>query len=156
MRIRGFSPVQQHQPTWVVSRTLVRGRGQDAHLSANKPRGLQAARKLRTSRRENRWADKNYKKRALGKFYKTSPTGGSSHAKGIVLEKVSELSEIGGTRGCGTSRIGDVSMDAKVAKALGLEDWSWCHRRLDVWSDWRELDVGSTGGEMRGDDRHRG
>lgn len=53
-----------------------------------KPRGLQAARKLRTSRRENRWADKNYKKRALGKFYKTSPTGGSSHAKGIVLEKV--------------------------------------------------------------------
>lgn len=57
--------------------------------TANKPRGLQAARKLRTSRRENRWADKNYKKRALGKFYKTSPTGGSSHAKGIVLEKVS-------------------------------------------------------------------
>lgn len=58
-------------------------------MGSNKPRGLQAARKLRTSRRENRWADKNYKKRALGKFYKTSPTGGSSHAKGIVLEKVS-------------------------------------------------------------------
>ena len=33
-------------------------------------------------------ADKSYKKRALGNFYKTSPTGGSSHAKGIVLEKV--------------------------------------------------------------------
>ena len=33
-------------------------------------------------------ADKAYKKRALGNFYKTSPTGGSSHAKGIVLEKV--------------------------------------------------------------------
>nr|ODN92229.1 ribosomal protein S23 (S12) [Cryptococcus depauperatus CBS 7855] len=57
-------------------------------MGSNKPRGLNAARKLRTSRRENRWADKNYKKRALGKFYKTSPTGGSSHAKGIVLEKV--------------------------------------------------------------------
>lgn len=57
--------------------------------AANKPRGIQAARKLRTSRRENRWADKDYNKRALGKFYKTSPTGGSSHAKGIVLEKVS-------------------------------------------------------------------
>ena len=57
-------------------------------MSANKPRGLQAARKLRTSRRENRWADKAYKKRALGNIYKTSPTGGSSHAKGIVLEKV--------------------------------------------------------------------
>ncbi|PVF93844.1 hypothetical protein CPB86DRAFT_876829 [Serendipita vermifera] len=55
---------------------------------SNKPRGLQAARKLRISRRENRWADKAYKKRALGNVYKTSPTGGSSHAKGIVLEKV--------------------------------------------------------------------
>ncbi|TDL24201.1 ribosomal protein S12/S23 [Rickenella mellea] len=57
-------------------------------MGSNKPRGLQAARKLRTSRRENRWADKAYKKRALGNIYKTSPTGGSSHAKGIVLEKV--------------------------------------------------------------------
>jgi ribosomal protein S12 len=33
-------------------------------------------------------ADKTYKKRALGNIYRTSPTGGSSHAKGIVLEKV--------------------------------------------------------------------
>ena len=33
-------------------------------------------------------ADKAYKKRALGNTFKTSPTGGSSHAKGIVLEKV--------------------------------------------------------------------
>ncbi|GAA6007350.1 uncharacterized protein JCM10292_005503 [Rhodotorula paludigena] len=33
-------------------------------------------------------ADKNYKKRALGTAYRSSPTGGSSHAKGIVLEKV--------------------------------------------------------------------
>jgi small subunit ribosomal protein S23e len=57
-------------------------------MGSNKPRGLQAARKLRTSRRENRWADKDYNKRALGNIYKTSPTGGSSHAKGIVLEKV--------------------------------------------------------------------
>lgn len=36
----------------------------------------------------NLQADKTYKKRALGNVYKTSPTGGSSHAKGIVLEKV--------------------------------------------------------------------
>ncbi|KAI9456546.1 putative 40s ribosomal protein s23 [Lactarius psammicola] len=57
-------------------------------MGSNKPRGLQAARKLRNTRRDNRWADKSYKKRALGNFYKTSPTGGSSHAKGIVLEKV--------------------------------------------------------------------
>ncbi|BGP17300.1 ribosomal protein S23 [Rhodosporidiobolus nylandii] len=33
-------------------------------------------------------ADKKYKKRALGTAYRSSPTGGSSHAKGIVLEKV--------------------------------------------------------------------
>ncbi|KAJ2138718.1 ribosomal protein S23 [Coemansia sp. RSA 788] len=53
-----------------------------------KPRGLNAARKLRTHRREQRWADKQYKKRALGTAYKSSPFGGSSHAKGIVLEKI--------------------------------------------------------------------
>jgi hypothetical protein len=49
---------------------------------------LQAARKLRTHRRDQRWADKQYKKRALGTAYKSSPFGGSSHAKGIVLEKM--------------------------------------------------------------------
>ncbi|KAF9585050.1 40S ribosomal protein S23 [Lunasporangiospora selenospora] len=53
-----------------------------------KPRGLQAARKLRVSRRDNRWADKNYKKKALGTAFRYSPFGGSSHAKGIVLEKI--------------------------------------------------------------------
>ena len=53
-----------------------------------KPRGLLAGRKLRDDRRDNRWADNNYKKRALGTAYRSSPTGGSSHAKGIVLEKV--------------------------------------------------------------------
>lgn len=57
-------------------------------LGKNKPRGLQAARKLRTHRRDQRWADKQYKKRALGTAFKSSPFGGSSHAKGIVLEKV--------------------------------------------------------------------
>ncbi|KAA1089711.1 40S ribosomal protein S23 [Puccinia graminis f. sp. tritici] len=57
-------------------------------VGACKPRGLHAARKLRNQRRDNRWADKSYKKRALGTAYRSSPTGGSSHAKGIVLEKV--------------------------------------------------------------------
>ncbi|KAG0035751.1 40S ribosomal protein S23 [Podila clonocystis] len=57
-------------------------------MSKGKPRGLQAARKLRTTRRENRWADKHYKKQALGTAFKFSPFGGSSHAKGIVLEKI--------------------------------------------------------------------
>ncbi|KAG0263095.1 40S ribosomal protein S23 [Mortierella polycephala] len=53
-----------------------------------KPRGLQAARKLRTTRRVNRWADKHYKRQALGTAFRFSPFGGSSHAKGIVLEKI--------------------------------------------------------------------
>jgi len=51
------------------------------------PRGIQAARKLRKSRREQRWADLAYKKRARGTSYKSSPFGGASHAKGIVLDK---------------------------------------------------------------------
>ena len=57
-------------------------------LAKNKPRGLHAARKLRNDRRVQRWADKAYKKRALGTAYKVQPFGGASHAKGIVLEKL--------------------------------------------------------------------
>jgi ribosomal protein uS12 len=57
-------------------------------MGKGKPRGLNAARKLRMNRKDERWADKAYKKRALGTAYKSSPFGGSSHAKGIVLEKV--------------------------------------------------------------------
>merc|ERR1712169_110752 len=53
-----------------------------------KPRGLNAARKLVAARKEGRWADLHYKKRLLGTAYKSSPFGGASHAKGIVLEKV--------------------------------------------------------------------
>ncbi|EGF82272.1 40S ribosomal protein S23 [Batrachochytrium dendrobatidis JAM81] len=53
-----------------------------------KPRGLQAARKLRTHRRSQRWNDKAYNKAALGTVYKSSPFGGASHCKGIVLEKI--------------------------------------------------------------------
>ncbi|KAJ3204026.1 40S ribosomal protein S23 [Dinochytrium kinnereticum] len=56
--------------------------------AGGKPRGINAARKLRTHRREERWADNAYKARALGTAYKFSPFGGSSHAKGIVLEKI--------------------------------------------------------------------
>ena len=57
-------------------------------MGKGKPRGLNAARKLRNNRRDQRWADLQYKKRALGTAFKSSPFGGSSHAKGIVLEKV--------------------------------------------------------------------
>jgi small subunit ribosomal protein S23e len=57
-------------------------------MGKGKPRGLNAARKLRNTRRDGRWADLSYKKRLLGTAFKSSPFGGSSHAKGIVLEKV--------------------------------------------------------------------
>jgi small subunit ribosomal protein S23e len=57
-------------------------------MGKGKPRGLNAARKLKNNRRDQRWADLSYKKRALGTAFKSSPFGGSSHAKGIVLEKV--------------------------------------------------------------------
>merc|ERR1712119_70527 len=47
-----------------------------------------AARKLRTMRRQQRWASKTYKKAHLGTQFKCNPFGGSSHCKGIVLEKI--------------------------------------------------------------------
>eukprot|EP00005_Dracoamoeba_jomungandri_P000235 CAMPEP_0174256010 /NCGR_PEP_ID=MMETSP0439-20130205/5283_1 /TAXON_ID=0 /ORGANISM="Stereomyxa ramosa, Strain Chinc5" /LENGTH=143 /DNA_ID=CAMNT_0015338435 /DNA_START=43 /DNA_END=474 /DNA_ORIENTATION=- len=53
-----------------------------------KPRGIRAGRKLRNLRREERWADKGYKKAHLGTALKANPFGGASHAKGIVLEKI--------------------------------------------------------------------
>merc|ERR1712172_164108 len=50
--------------------------------------GIRCARKLRTHRRLNRWADKKYKMKHLGTALKCNPFAGSSHAKGIVVEKV--------------------------------------------------------------------
>jgi small subunit ribosomal protein S23e len=57
-------------------------------LGKGKPRGIRAARKLRLHRKEERWADKQYKKRLLGSMWKSNPFQGASHAKGIVVEKV--------------------------------------------------------------------
>ena len=57
-------------------------------MGAGKPRGLRAGRKLRLHRKEERWADKQYKKSHLGTALKANPFGGASHAKGIVLEKI--------------------------------------------------------------------
>jgi small subunit ribosomal protein S23e len=54
----------------------------------SKPRGLRAARKLRSHRREQLWADKDYKKVHLGTRWKANPFGGASHAKGIVVERI--------------------------------------------------------------------
>ncbi|RVX23031.1 40S ribosomal protein S23 [Vitis vinifera] len=58
--------------------TLVMGR---------KTRGMGAGRKLKSHRIRQRWADKAYKKSNLGNEWK-KPFAGSSHAKGIVLEKI--------------------------------------------------------------------
>jgi small subunit ribosomal protein S23e len=57
-------------------------------MGKGKPAGLNAARKLRTHRRENRWADNSFRKRALGTVWKSTPLKGASHGKGIVLEKI--------------------------------------------------------------------
>ncbi|KAI5055701.1 hypothetical protein GOP47_0029222 [Adiantum capillus-veneris] len=49
--------------------------------------GMGAGRKLKNHRRAQLWADKAYKKINLGNEWK-KPFAGSSHAKGIVLEKI--------------------------------------------------------------------
>ena len=56
-------------------------------VSYRKTRGMGAGRKLKSHRRRQRWADKSYKKSHLGNEWK-KPFAGSSHAKGIVLEKM--------------------------------------------------------------------
>merc|ERR1712162_52539 len=62
--------------------------GIDRRMGTGKPRGIACARKLRNHRRVQQWADKDYKKRNFGTAIKCNPFGGSSHAKGIVLEKI--------------------------------------------------------------------
>ena len=57
-------------------------------MGKGKPRGIRAGRKLAATRRVNRWADKQYKKAHFGTWEKANPFGGSSHAKGIVVEKI--------------------------------------------------------------------
>ncbi|KAI3903356.1 hypothetical protein MKW98_032010 [Papaver atlanticum] len=52
-----------------------------------KTRGMGAGRKLKSHHRRQRWDDKSYKKSHLGNVWK-KPFAGSSHAKGIVLEKI--------------------------------------------------------------------
>jgi small subunit ribosomal protein S23e len=52
-----------------------------------KTRGMGAGRKLKNHRRAQKWADKSYKKSHQGNEWK-KPFAGSSHAKGIVLEKI--------------------------------------------------------------------
>merc|ERR1712106_633617 len=53
-----------------------------------KPAGINTGRKLRIHRRNQRWADKQYCKKHSITAMKANPMGGSTMAKGIVLEKI--------------------------------------------------------------------
>mmetsp|Transcript_13412 Transcript_13412/g.11907 ORF Transcript_13412/g.11907 Transcript_13412/m.11907 type:complete len:145 (-) Transcript_13412:32-466(-) len=56
-------------------------------MGGHKPRGINAGRKLRNHRRVNKWASKPYKKaHNVSKWKK--PFAGTSHAAGIVVEKI--------------------------------------------------------------------
>ena len=57
-------------------------------MGRGKPAGIRTARKLKSTRRLQKWHDKEYKKAHLGTRWKANPFGGASHAKGIVLEKM--------------------------------------------------------------------
>jgi small subunit ribosomal protein S23e len=53
-----------------------------------KPNGLRTGRKLRTHRKNQRWRDLSYSKAHSVTAMKANPMGGSTMAKGIVLEKI--------------------------------------------------------------------
>ena len=51
-------------------------------------KGINAARKLKNSRKKTLWSDRGYKRRVLHLKEKSDPLGGVAQAKGIVTEKV--------------------------------------------------------------------
>ena len=55
---------------------------------AKKAAGLMAGSKLKKRRSKARWSDQEYVKHTLNLKKKSDPLGGSSQAKGIVLEKI--------------------------------------------------------------------
>ncbi len=64
-------------------------------MGAGKPKGIRAGRKIKTTRRLQRyiiisnfrWASKDFNKRLLGSRFK-NPFMGSCMAKGLVVEKI--------------------------------------------------------------------
>ena len=50
--------------------------------------GILGARKLANKKKQFRWSSYKYKQRALNLMKKADPLGGTSQAKGIVLEKI--------------------------------------------------------------------
>ncbi|MHA1193409.1 MAG: 30S ribosomal protein S12 [Promethearchaeota archaeon] len=59
----------------------------------SKPKGLYAARKLRTNRKKFRWSKTSYKRAKLKLKRKVDPLEGSCQALGIVLQKVGRESK---------------------------------------------------------------
>jgi small subunit ribosomal protein S12 len=53
-----------------------------------KPSGINAAKRLKKRRKHSRWSSRTYIRRTLSLKKKSDPLGGSSQAKGIVLEKI--------------------------------------------------------------------
>ncbi|MHC1594245.1 MAG: 30S ribosomal protein S12 [Methanotrichaceae archaeon] len=51
-------------------------------------KGMYAARKLASDRKNFQWRDRNYSRRVLGLNVKADPLGGAPQGRGIVLEKV--------------------------------------------------------------------
>merc|ERR1719217_1367042 len=91
-------------------------------MGSGKPRGIRCARKLRTHRREQRWALKSFKKKHLGTALKCNPFGGSSHAKGIVDENDEVLVAGFGRSGHAKGDIPGVRF--KIAKVAGVGLWA--------------------------------
>jgi small subunit ribosomal protein S23e len=56
-------------------------------MGVGKPRGIRAGRKLKNTRRKQRWADDTYNARQLCSRFK-NPFMGSCMAKGLVVEKI--------------------------------------------------------------------
>jgi small subunit ribosomal protein S12 len=54
----------------------------------NLGKGINAARKLKKSRKQHHWNDRGYKKRILKLKEKADPLEGTAQARGIVIEKV--------------------------------------------------------------------
>jgi ribosomal protein S12 len=86
----------------------------------------------RTDRYYSRWADLSFKKRLLGTAFKSSPFGGSSHAKGIVLEKVGVEAKQPNSAIRKCVRVQLIKNGKKVTafgmlhySCVDLEDWVW-------------------------------
>jgi ribosomal protein uS12 len=112
-------------------------------------RGLNAARKLRLNRKDQRWADLGYKKRALGTAFKSSPFGGSSHAKGIVLEKVGVEAKQPNSAIRKCVRVQLIKNGKKVT-AFGMSILP-----ILLQEEWRQLEAMSNGGRTIVDARVR-